>query len=261
MIEQKQRYELSKSRNLENLLRLLSQLPGHYAVYVTDGNGNKGSFQYSDNLIVSASCHNLNGKQALREMFSWEDAVCQLEELKEISDKNMEVALGVLLEGTSIESPYSKEPATLLEFRRNMNSVSSKPEKSRQPIDITPEVHEEMQQILKMAVRNLDGLVLACVTTMTGVPVVNVNFRGDRVRSFAEVSSYLMSTIEESLRKLDSGGVAEYMVGHRNGWLLSHTIGSSRYCLILAVKFNGSLGIVRLMAKRIVDGFVRFLKV
>ena len=204
----------------------------------------RGSFYFQDGTPIDASCGSLTGEEAALAMVGWEmvDATF-LKDPGPCPERTIETpVMGLLMEGMRIKDEQQNQEQQTEDQDNNGGEAMA-----------------GLKQMVKDIADEMDGVIAIGIVGMDGITVAAHNPTGADMDVVSAKFAMVMKLVERSVEELNSlGNYEENLVQTANAWILTRFLDKSYY-LACIVSRDGTLGNVRLVAKKYLEQLQRAL--
>ena len=207
----------------------------------------RGSLLFVEGEPFGASCGRLNGDDAILEMIGWDAvSVVFLRMPDDLPDKTVSSStMALIMEGMRLKDER------LAEQDEPDTEVKHVPEGGNKMAGL--------KQMMKDIADEMDGVIAVGVVGMDGITVAVHNPTGADMDVVSAKFAMVMKLVERSVEDLENlGNFEENLVQTANAWILTRFL-DKQYYLAFIVSREGTLGNVRLVAKKYLEQVQRAL--
>ena len=207
----------------------------------------RGNLIFQEGDPLDASCGRLTGDDAILEMIGWDTvSIVFLRMPDALPEKTVSSSImGLIMEGMRLKDERLAE----------LDEVEDEFKK-------TPDGGDGMaglKQMMKDIADEMDGVIAVGVVGMDGITVAVHNPTGADMDVVSAKFAMVMKLIERSVDDLENlGNFEENLVQTANAWILTRFL-DKQYYLACIVSREGTLGNVRLVAKKYLEQVQRAL--
>lgn len=209
-----------------------------------------GVIYFSDGIPLDASCGSLKGDKAILAMLQWEQVNIRFLPLPETppTPTVQNTSMGLLMEGMRLRDERPAAPVERVSAEQEENTT----EKGDNTM-------AGLKQMMKDIADEMDGVIAVGVVGMDGITVAAHNPTGADMDVVSAKFAMVMKLVQRSVEDLKSlGNFEENLVQTANSWILTRFL-DKQYYLACIVSREGTLGNVRLVAKKYLEQVQRSL--
>ncbi len=208
-----------------------------------------GIIYFAEGEPIDASCGSLKGDSAILAMIEWESVNIsfQAPPTKPPAKTVKHSSMGLLMEGMRLRDERNVAQPEIREEQTNQNSREGDNEMAG------------LKQMMKDIADEMDGVIAVGVVGLDGMTIAAHNPTGVDMDVISAKFAMVMKLVEKSVDDLKSlGNFEENLVQTANSWMLTRFL-DKQYYLACIVSREGTLGNVRLVAKKYLDQVQRAL--
>ncbi|MEN8258657.1 MAG: DUF4388 domain-containing protein [Thermodesulfobacteriota bacterium] len=235
--------------SVSSLMQMLQNDSRTTLVEVKGAGLQSGTIYFQNGEAIDASCGRLKGDDAALEMIGWDTVDSRFLPLPEQTPARTvkNTSMGLLMEG--MRQRDERLAAQTDESIKQLNPKS---------IEGDTEM-AGLKQLMKDISDEMDGVIAVGVVGMDGITVAAHNPTGVDMDIISAKFAMVMKLVERSVEDLSNlGNFEENLVQTANSWLLTRFL-DKQYYLACIVSRDGTLGNVRLVAKKYLEQVQRSL--